>query len=53
MENKFNVEKSDCMQENFDFFTGSVGNAENNDAEYNKGALENDNVENLHVFIDE
>ena len=53
MENKFNVEKSDCMQENFEFFTGSVGNEENNDAEYNKGASENGNVENLHVFIDE
>ena len=25
MENKFDIEKSDCTQENFEFFTGSIG----------------------------
>ena len=33
MEDKFDVKKSDCTQENFEFFTVSVGNADNDDAE--------------------
>ena len=52
MEDKFNVAKSDCTQENFEFFTGSVGNAENYDAECNNNALENGNVEDPQVTIE-
>ena len=38
--------------ENFEFFTGSVGNKENNDAEYNIAAPENGNVEDPQMAID-
>ena len=33
MEDKFDVEKLNCTQENFELFTGLGGNAENNDTE--------------------
>ena len=36
MEDKLNVEKSDCTLENLEFFSGLVWNAENDDAEWNK-----------------
>ena len=45
MEGKFNVKICDCTQENFAFFTVSVGNTENDNAEWNNDAPENGNVE--------
>ena len=33
VEDRFDVEKLDCTQENFEFFIGSVGKVENNDGE--------------------
>lgn len=51
MENKFNVKKVDCTQENSEFFTGSVGNTEINNSEYKNYATENGNVKNTQVAI--
>ena len=52
MEDKFDVRKLDCTQENFDFFTDSAGIAENDNAECNTNAPENGNVEDQEVAID-
>ena len=39
IEDKFDVKKSDCTEENFEFFTGLVGNTKNENAEYNNDTL--------------
>ena len=52
MEDKFDVRKLDCTQENFDFFTDSAGIAENDNAECNTNAPENGNVEDQEVAND-
>ena len=50
---KFNVKKQDCIQDNFEIFTASVGNTENNKAEYNDESPECSNAKDLQVAIDE
>ena len=44
MEDKFDVEKLECAQENFEFSTGSVGNTDNDDTKCNNDAPEYGNV---------
>ena len=39
IEDKFDVKKSYCTQENFEFFTGLVENTKNDNAEYNNDTL--------------
>lgn len=51
--NKFDVKKQDCIQDNFETFKASVGNTENNKAEYNDEAPEYSNAKDLQVAIDE
>ena len=51
MEDKSDVEKPDCTQENFQFFTGSVGNTENNAAECNNDAPKNGSIKDPQAAI--
>ena len=45
IQGKSDVKISECTQENFEYFTGSVGNKEDGTAECNNDAPENGNVE--------